>query len=781
MSEHEPTEPGREQPAAQSDVASDAASPSAGDAPPPSPEPAEPTPTPELEPEPTPVAPPPATVPAPPPAPEPSESRPPNVAPATLGNGERRYRVESRPRGLAWPRVLGILFAAMLVGTAAGLSLPIQGRSGWEWVASREVGLKVVWPWQKAKPADPGVLAWVNYAEPFAPPTSLLRVGQLQPLGTYGLLAAANYTRPPRSALRSSWLPAAGDDPASLSRNSMRALLDTYLEPAEIAAVAREAHVPVIMYHDVVEGAKLVDFDLTTQEFDEQMDRIAAAGCTPISLMQWWNYITRGDSLPPKPIMLTFDDGYESVYHTIFPRLKKRGWPAVYFIVPGTVGKKIWAKGHVSFAQCREMIASGLCEIQSHSLTHPDLTKVSAQQLRDELVKSRASLERWLGRPAQFFCYPSGRFDKEVIAATKQAGYVAGFLISKGCSGQSRSIYEIERYNERNLDEALAISDAGPLREVQQNAAPAQVAAPLPVGEMRDYGPVTFHQDNLQVGGQKVPMTWISGGRPVTVHCDYRYAVGDVTKLAGAAAGINGSFFQLARVKDISNAMLGPVMSQLTTKRDKQAWRMKQLALPESLLAYNQYIPGEPQDIVRLTGRPYVLIGASSIRFVEFQTARNSLKAARELQPDLTDAFVAGGWLVRNGQPLTRAELDRAATRDHNDFRRRAWFGVDKNGVPLIGACPSSQRSEIVAKAIVQCGAQTAVLLDSGFSSSLIFRDEVYVTGHSDTQPSRPVPHMIMLMGTVDEAAAANATPPDLRSMGSDPGAASSSRRRRRR
>ncbi|MBI5834088.1 MAG: polysaccharide deacetylase family protein [Armatimonadetes bacterium] len=766
MSDNERTEPGGDEPAVQPDTPEAPASQPATDAPSASP-PTEP----EAEAEPAG---------APDWAPAAAESAP-IVLPAAVQPIERRYRPEPRPSGLRWSRVLGILLAAMAVGTAGGLSVPIEGRSGWSWLFSGDVGLPVVFPWQKVGPVEPGVVAWVNDRGAFTPPSSRFRVGQLRSVGTYGLLAAANYDRPPASALRRTWLPAAGDDPASLSRNGMRALLDTLLEPAEIAQVAREAFVPIIMYHDVVEGAKLVSFDLTAQEFDAQLDKIAAAGCTPISLRQWWNYITRGDSLPEKPIMLTFDDGYENCYKTVFPRLKKRGWPGVFFIVPGTIGKQIWSKGHVSWAQCREMMASGLCEIQSHSLTHPDLTKISPAQLKDELVKSRASLEKWLGRPVQFFCYPMGRYDERVVEATRQAGYVAAFLITKGGSAQSRSIMEVDRFNELNLDEAIARSDAGPLREVKQATQAVQAAPPPVIGQARDYGPVTFHQSDLAVGGQKVPMVWITGGKPVTVHCDFRYAVGDVAKLAGAAAGINGSFFQLARVKDISNAMLGPVMSQLTTKRDVQAWRTKQLALPESLLAYNQYIPGEPQDIVRLIGRPYVLIGASGIKFVEFQTAANSLTAARQLQPDLTDAFVAGGWLVRDGVALTKDQLDKAATRDHNDFRRRAWFGVNRDGVPMIGACPSSQRSEIIARAIVECGVRTGVLLDSGFSSSLIFRDEVYVTGHSDAQPSRTVPHMILLTGAVDEAAAAQANPPDLRSMGSDPGAASTSRRRRRR
>jgi hypothetical protein len=353
----------------------------------------------------------------------------------------------------------------------------------------------------------------------------------------------------------------------------------------------------------------------------------------------------------------------------------------------------------------------------------------------------------------------------------ERAGYVAAFTTGRGGTAQSRSVWEIQRYDNSSLGEALAAADAGTLLAAGTTPPPGAESVKLEGGES-----VLFFQRDLPIGGAKVPLAWAIGGKPVTVHADFRYAVGDVADLAGAAAAINGSFFQLARVRDISNAMLGPVMSQLTTRRDAAEWRARQLSRPELLLSYDRFIPGEPQDVVRLLGRPLVLISPDGVRFEEFALARNSRRACEALAPGLTDAFVAGGWLVRDGVAVTKAEMDRVSTKDHNDFRRRAWFGIDKAGHPAVGASPSSQRSEVIAKALEQIGIAQACLLDSGFSSSLYFAGNLFVTGHSDAQPSRPVPHMILLQGTPDAESVANAVVPDLAKLGNDPGAARASR-----
>ncbi len=675
-------------------------------------------------------------------------------------------------------RAMGILALALVTGTLVGLSVPRSGRTGWSQLARLDLP-RFHWPVfarytprvYVAREDSPLVRGRYLSDRP-------LQISLARPLALYGVLAPGNYDAPQPDPLLDTPGPRLPSLTSGLSRNALRHRQVWGLRPAEFAPVADAAYVPFVTYHDVVAGEKDVWFDVEAAEFEAQLDQIAAAGATPISLRQWWNYATRGDSLPPKPIVLTFDDGYESIYTEIWPRLAKRGWPAVYCIVTGTVGRQVNVKPKVTWDQLREMAASGLCDFVSHSVNHPILTNVSMDEVRRELAESKATLERELKAPMQFFSYPEGKYNQRIIAAVEDAGYVAALAYTPGASSVAKTPFEVMRYTDTQLDYALRRADASWLREAPYSA-DAQIADLAP-GESRNYGPIEIRQRDLKVGRQTIPMTWITGGVPITVHADYRYAVGDVAAVVGAPAGINGSFFQLAHLRDISNAMLGPVMSQLTTTRDSDRWRREQLAVPASIQDYNQYIPGAPHDVVRLVGRPYVLIGRSQIKVVPFAENLNSLAAAQQIVPDVTDAFVGGGWLVRDGHPLTKEEMDQVATRDHDDTRRRAWFAIDRHGAPMIGACPSSQRSTTVAEALVKCGAYQAVLLDSGFSSSLIFQDNIYVTGHSDRQPSRPVPHMILLKGAVNEDTAASVEAPAAHQLGNDPGAARAGSRRRR-
>jgi hypothetical protein len=370
--------------------------------------------------------------------------------------------------------------------------------------------------------------------------------------------------------------------------------------------------------------------------------------------------------------------------------------------------------------------------------------------------------------------YAGGEYDSDVADAAREAGIVAAVTSEAALSGEARHVHRIGRYPAEELDEALRLADAGLLRERIIPAHILDLKADVSA-------PVEFHQQTFDMGASDVPMCWVTGGKPVTVHCDYRYAVGDVAGLAGAAAAINGAFFQLAHVRDISNAMLGPVMSSLTTTRDELQWAQSQLSMPAEVLPYNRFVPGNDYDTNRLAGRPLVLISEHGIKFTDYQSSINSRAAIDALLPGVTDMFIGGGWLVRHGHALSSAEMDAVSTRDHADFRRRAWFGIDSQGRPAVGACPSSQKSETVARCLEQVGIVEAVLLDSGFSTSLYYDGQLYVTGHSGAQPSRPVPHMILLVGATDPTVAAPL--PDAAALGTDPDAASASgggRRHRR-
>jgi peptidoglycan/xylan/chitin deacetylase (PgdA/CDA1 family) len=129
---------------------------------------------------------------------------------------------------------------------------------------------------------------------------------------------------------------------------------------------------------------------------------------------------------------VTFDDGLENIVHNALPELEKRRIPSVLFIVTEVLGRRPeWeyfesddrSKDVAMSEQTLRTLPSDLVTIGSHSMTHPVLTKLSRQEVLDELAGSRAKLERIVNRDVRLFSFPYGAFDERVIAVSKEAGY----------------------------------------------------------------------------------------------------------------------------------------------------------------------------------------------------------------------------------------------------------------------------------------------------------------------------------------------------------------------
>jgi hypothetical protein len=144
--------------------------------------------------------------------------------------------------------------------------------------------------------------------------------------------------------------------------------------------------------------------------------------------------------------------------------------------------------------------------------------------------------------------------------------------------------------------------------------------------------------------------------------------------------------------------------------------------------------------------------GPGKIAIVPFNPyTMNDESVLQSLMPDMTDAFLAGAWIVHNGQARTRAEMSAYSARDFNDPRRRAFFGLDKNGDIVLGGSLEVITTETLAKAAQAAGVVEAVLMDSGFSTSIVYDGKIIVTGHTAKNlPSRPVPHAIVVTGNLE-------------------------------
>jgi peptidoglycan/xylan/chitin deacetylase (PgdA/CDA1 family) len=160
--------------------------------------------------------------------------------------------------------------------------------------------------------------------------------------------------------------------------------------------------------------------------FRAQMLALSKHGYHAVTLAAVDRYWRLGYALPRRPIVVSFDDGYLSHYTHARPVLKAVGWPGVLNLEIDNV-----RPGDLTARQVRALIADGW-EVDSHTITHPDLRVLTDSELRRELAGSRAHLRRRFGVRADYFCYPAGHFDARVVAAVKAAGYRAATTTQPG-------------------------------------------------------------------------------------------------------------------------------------------------------------------------------------------------------------------------------------------------------------------------------------------------------------------------------------------------------------
>lgn len=189
--------------------------------------------------------------------------------------------------------------------------------------------------------------------------------------------------------------------------------------------VSERRRVPVLMYHEITAGPNALY--VAPEELDGHLGWLKEHGYTAITLKRLYKYYTDGAPIPEKAVVLTFDDGYVSYYTNALPLLKKYKWPGTLFVITGSVGKQ----GMVTWDQVREAAAQGT-EIGSHTINHPSLELLTGASLVQEITESRKVLEAETGQRIEFFCYPAGKFNDEVVKTVREAGYLGAVTTQYG-------------------------------------------------------------------------------------------------------------------------------------------------------------------------------------------------------------------------------------------------------------------------------------------------------------------------------------------------------------
>ncbi len=158
-------------------------------------------------------------------------------------------------------------------------------------------------------------------------------------------------------------------------------------------------------------------------------------------MQQLYNHWQRNAVLPKKPVVITFDDGYRGDISYGLKILAAYHFVAVMNI---EINHLTGPKPELDNRAMQRVITAGW-EIDSHTVSHPDLTQVSAIQLARELSASRTYLQSHFKLPVNFFCYPSGRYNQAVIKAVVAAGYLGATTTNVGLAQKVNGLYEIKR------------------------------------------------------------------------------------------------------------------------------------------------------------------------------------------------------------------------------------------------------------------------------------------------------------------------------------------------
>ncbi|TPQ18940.1 polysaccharide deacetylase family protein [Streptomyces sporangiiformans] len=207
---------------------------------------------------------------------------------------------------------------------------------------------------------------------------------------------------------------------------------------------------PILMYHAVSTAPNDATRALSVapEAFAEQIALIDDLGFTPVStaqLAQWWRAT---GPLPDRPVLITFDDGYEGVHRHALPVLAKHGFASTLFVSTG------WLRGTydtgggldtmLDWDQVRELAGEGV-EIGGHSHTHPQLDQLTDDALRFELTRCREIVADELGTAPVSFAYPYGYSSRRVREAVREAGYAQALAVGNALARRRQGPYALQR------------------------------------------------------------------------------------------------------------------------------------------------------------------------------------------------------------------------------------------------------------------------------------------------------------------------------------------------
>ncbi len=222
--------------------------------------------------------------------------------------------------------------------------------------------------------------------------------------------------------------------------------------PIDLSALPAEQPIPILMYHYIRENPDPNDkigagLSVTPATFLKHLIDLKTAGYTAIT----FDDLHR--PLPPKPVILTFDDGYDDAYTEAFRLLSQEQMVGVFYIVTDFLD----IPRYVTTAQIKEIAMAGH-EIGSHTVKHRNLAALGEDRQQAELTESKQKLETILGKPVVSFCYPSGKYNEVTLRIAKEVGYTTATTTKPGIARGidfAQKPFELQRIRVTNRTDIL--------------------------------------------------------------------------------------------------------------------------------------------------------------------------------------------------------------------------------------------------------------------------------------------------------------------------------------
>lgn len=277
-----------------------------------------------------------------------------------------------------------------------------------------------------------------------------------------------------------------------ITRENVASHLESFAAVPDITAERYTAKVPVLMYHHLDDEGNDTT-TITPETFEAHLKALRENGYTAITIEELISYVDGNGILPPKPVLITFDDGYLSNYELAFPILKKYDMKATIFVIGSSIGKSFYRDTdipmipHFDYEQAKEMVDSGLVSIQSHTYdmhrwpiyengkARSNTLKLENEDedtyirfLREDFLKSSHQIYENLGIQVNSLSFPYGQYDTLSQAVLTELGVRVTLSAENGINtvikGLPQSLYAMKRLN---MNESI---DAGRLIEVLENS-----------------------------------------------------------------------------------------------------------------------------------------------------------------------------------------------------------------------------------------------------------------------------------------------------------------------